>query len=74
MDDPPYKDASITKIEDVNHFSKKMLNRLQRIADALKKTKIDGKLGIRGQGRMPQSYYKFCSIRTNCSLFSRNDD
>ncbi len=55
MNDPPYKDASIMKIEDVNHFSKKMLHRLQKIADDLKKTKIDGKLGIRGQGRMTQS-------------------
>ncbi|CAF3001683.1 unnamed protein product [Rotaria sp. Silwood2] len=55
MNDPPYKDASIMKIEDVNHFSKKMLHRLQKIADDLKKTKIDGKLGIRGHGRMTQS-------------------
>ena len=50
--DPPYKDISIVKIEDVNHFSKKMLHRLQNIADSPKRTKIDGKLGIRGSGRM----------------------
>lgn len=50
--DPPYEDASIRKIEDVNHFSKKMFNRLQKLAEDLKKTKIDGKLGIGGEGRM----------------------
>ncbi|CAF5173749.1 unnamed protein product, partial [Rotaria magnacalcarata] len=50
--DPPYKDISIVKIEDTNHFSKKMLHRLQKISESLKKTKIDGKLGIRGSGQM----------------------
>jgi hypothetical protein len=69
MNDPPYKDASIMKIEDVNHFSKKMLHRLQKIADDLKKTKIDGTLGIRGQGRMTQSKCKFCSVITICCFF-----
>ena len=49
---PPYKNVSINKIEDVNHFSKKMLHRLQKIAEDLKKTKIDGKFGILGKGRM----------------------
>jgi hypothetical protein len=29
-----------------------MLHRLQKIAEDLKKTKIDGKLGIGGKGRM----------------------
>jgi len=36
----------------MNHFSKKMFNRLQKLAEDLKKTKIDGKLGIGGKGRM----------------------
>ncbi|CAF1515339.1 unnamed protein product, partial [Rotaria sp. Silwood1] len=49
---PPYENVSIKKIEDVNHFAKKMLHRLQKIAEDLKKTKIDGKLGIGGKGRM----------------------
>ena len=51
---PPYADVSISKIEDVNHFSKKMLHRLQKLAEDLKKTHIDGKLGICGKGRMTQ--------------------
>ncbi|CAF1397869.1 unnamed protein product, partial [Rotaria magnacalcarata] len=54
--DPPYKDISIVKIEDTNHFSKKMLHRLQKIAESLKKTKIDGKLGIRGSGQMMMNF------------------
>jgi hypothetical protein len=29
-----------------------MLHRLQKTAEGLKKTKIDGKFGIGGQGRM----------------------
>ena len=53
--DPSYKDISIVKIEDVNHFSKKMLHRLQNIADSLKRNKIGRKLGIRGSGRMTKS-------------------
>ena len=52
INSPPYKDVSIRKTEDINHFSKKMHHRLQKAAEDLKKTKIDGKLGIGGKGRM----------------------
>ncbi|CAF1349679.1 unnamed protein product [Adineta steineri] len=73
--DPPYEDASIRKIEDVNHFSKKMFNRLQKLAEDLKKTKIDGKLGIGGKGRMTKQmminfkqYYRQAIVRNKTNL------
>ncbi|CAF4412002.1 unnamed protein product [Rotaria socialis] len=75
ISDPPYEDVSITKIEDVNHFSKKMLHRLQKIAESLKKTNIDGKLGIRGSGRMTKKmminfkhYYRLAIVRNKTNL------
>ncbi|CAM2726333.1 unnamed protein product [Rotaria socialis] len=75
ISDPPYEDVSITKIEDVNHFSKKMLHRLQKIAESLKKNNIDGKLGIRGSGRMIKKmminfkhYYRLAIVRNKTNL------
>ncbi|CAF3719135.1 unnamed protein product [Rotaria sp. Silwood1] len=72
---PPYKDVSISKIDDVNHFSKKMLHRLQKIAKDLKETEIDGKLGIGGKGRMTQQmminfqqYYRQAIVRNKTNL------
>ncbi|CAF4576870.1 unnamed protein product, partial [Rotaria sp. Silwood2] len=71
----PYKNVSINKIEDVNHFSKKMLHRLQKIAEDLKKTKIDGKLGIGGKGRMTKQmminfkqYYRQAIVQNKTNL------
>ncbi|CAF4695865.1 unnamed protein product, partial [Rotaria socialis] len=75
LSDPPYEDVSITKIEDVNHFSKKMLHHLQKIAKSLKKNNIDGKLGIRGSGRMTKKmminfkhYYRLAILRNKTNL------
>ncbi|CAF2218839.1 unnamed protein product [Rotaria magnacalcarata] len=52
LHNPPYDDVSIIKIEDINHFSKKMLHRLEKITKDLKTTRIGGKLGIGGHGRL----------------------
>ncbi|CAF4711098.1 unnamed protein product [Rotaria magnacalcarata] len=52
LHNPPYDDVSIIKIEDINHFSKKMLHRLEKITKDLKITRIGGKLGIGGHGRL----------------------
>ena len=43
VSDPPYQDVSITKIEDVNHFSKKMLHCLQKM-QTLKLTEFWSKI------------------------------
>ena len=56
INNPPYKDISIEKIEDINHFSKKMLHRLEKTAENLKKTKLGGKFGIGGKGRMTKRW------------------
>ncbi|CAF1338087.1 unnamed protein product, partial [Didymodactylos carnosus] len=40
---PQYDNVEIQKIEDINHWSKKMLNRLEKIKNELKDTIIDGK-------------------------------
>ncbi|UJR19120.1 hypothetical protein I4U23_022251 [Adineta vaga] len=75
INSPPYKDVSIRKTEDINHFSKKMHHRLQKAAEDLKKTKIDGKLGIGGKGRMTKQmminfkyYYRQAIVRNKTNL------
>ncbi|CAM4846649.1 unnamed protein product [Rotaria magnacalcarata] len=52
-----------------------MLHRLQKIAESLKKTNIDGKLGIRGSGRMTKKmminfkhYYRLAIVRNKTNL------
>ncbi|CAF1593292.1 unnamed protein product, partial [Didymodactylos carnosus] len=52
---PQYDNVEIQKIEDINHWSKKMLNRLEKIKNELKDTIIDGKKGTGGRGRMTKA-------------------
>jgi hypothetical protein len=55
IQDPPYSDLKVCKLEDLNHFSKKMANRLEKIKQQLKGQMIDGRKGIGGPGRLTQS-------------------
>ncbi len=53
--EPPYPDVAVQKIEDINHWCKKMKHRLEKKKSELKNTIIDGKKGISGAGRMTDS-------------------
>ncbi len=54
-EDPPYPDLQIQKLEDLNHFAKKMYNRLEKIKRELKGQVIEGRKGIGGAGRITES-------------------
>ncbi|CAF2743150.1 unnamed protein product [Rotaria sp. Silwood2] len=61
---PPYPGIEIEKIEDINHWSKKILYRLEKLTQELKDTMLDPekkRKGIGGINRLT----KVCS---NCSL------
>ena len=52
VDNPPYSNVTIKKLEDVNHFSKRMFNRILKVKKANKnKILSDGKK-FSGKGRM----------------------
>ncbi|CAF1429989.1 unnamed protein product [Didymodactylos carnosus] len=68
LSNPPYDNIKINKIEDINHFSKKMLHRLQKIAQDLKKIKIDGKMGIGDMMINFKYYYRQAIVRNKTNL------
>ncbi|CAF1345396.1 unnamed protein product [Didymodactylos carnosus] len=65
LNNPPYDNITINKIEDINHFSKKMLHRLQKIAQDLKQTKIDGKNDMMTNFKY---YYRQAVVRNKTNL------
>ncbi|CAF1639046.1 unnamed protein product [Adineta ricciae] len=54
-EDPPYSDLQIQKLEDLNHFAKKMYNRLDKRKKELKGQVIEGRKGIGGLGRITEA-------------------
>jgi hypothetical protein len=55
LDNPPYVDVKVKKIEDINHFAKRMLSRINKIKQDNKgKILPDGKK-FSGKGRMTDS-------------------
>ena len=54
MEYPPYPDVTIQKLEDLNHFAKKIHHRLDKIKKELKGTMIGGRKGIGGSGRFTE--------------------
>lgn len=67
--DPPYPDLQIQKLEDLNHFAKKMYNRLDKRKKELKGQVIDGRKGIGGTGRITEGEFQF-NICIKILLFS----
>ncbi len=56
IDNPPYLDIDIKKLEDTNHFAKRMLNRIMKIKRENKNTILcDGKR-FSGKGRMTDGH------------------
>jgi len=47
---PPYPDIEIEKIEDINHWSKRMLYRLEKLTQSLKDTMLDPEEKRKGIG------------------------
>jgi hypothetical protein len=69
MEDPPYPDVTIQKLEDLNHFAKKMYHRLDKIKKELKGTMIDGRKGIGVSGRFTEREF-ILFLRTQCVSLS----
>ncbi|CAF1183467.1 unnamed protein product [Adineta ricciae] len=74
-DEPPYPDIVVQKIEDINHWCKKMKHRLEKIKNEMKTVVIDGKKGISGAGRMTENmiinfkyYYRQAIVRNKTNL------
>lgn len=61
VEDPPYPDLQIQKLEDLNHFAKKMYNRLDKRKKELKGQVIEGRKGIGGAGRITEGKLQFCT-------------
>ena len=59
-EDPPYPNLPIQKLEDLNHFAKKMYNRLDKKKKELKGQVIEGRKGIGGPSRITEGEYCFC--------------
>jgi hypothetical protein len=59
IEDPPYPDLPIQKLEDLNHFAKKMYNRLDKRKKELKGQVIEGRKGIGGTGRITEGEFQF---------------
>jgi hypothetical protein len=53
--EPPYPGIVVQKIEDINHWCKKMHHRLEKKKNEMKNIVIDGKKGISGAGRLTES-------------------
>ena len=58
-EDPPYPDLQIQKLEDLNHFAKKMYNRLEKRKKELNGRVIEGRKGIGGAGRITEGEFHF---------------
>ena len=52
LENPPYSDVKIKKIEDVNHFAKRMLARINKIKQDNKTTILSDGKKLHGKGRM----------------------
>jgi hypothetical protein len=52
LESPPYSDVKIKKIEDVNHFAKRMLARINKIKQDNKTTILSDGKKLHGKGRM----------------------
>ena len=52
LENPPYTDVPIKKIEDVNHFAKRMLTRLNRVKQENKKRILVDDKRFGGKGHM----------------------
>ena len=75
--EPPYPGVVVQKIEDINHWCKKMHHRLEKKKNEMKNIVIDGKKGISGAGRLTESkMFSFMTIYFNVVLciFLRYDD
>jgi hypothetical protein len=68
-EDPPYSDLQIQKLEDLNHFAKKMYNRLDKRKKELKGQVIDGRKGIGGSGRITEGEFYFEHLYENNILY-----
>lgn len=55
LNEPPYPDVVVQKIEDINHWCKKMYHRLEKKKNEMKNILVDGKKGISGSGRLTES-------------------
>lgn len=51
-ENPPYRDVAVKKVEDVNHFAKRMLSRIMKIRRENKSTILSDGKRLSGKGRM----------------------